>query len=460
MKLSKLLAVLLAVLMLVSVFAACTSGGDGDPTEDADASKGPDEGQEGNEETEGEEPEEEIEVSDLTLSEDKATITHWTGYSGSDRPVMEAIFEDFNTTDEIGQILPSIMTWEIMNQKLATAYASDTGPDSYCSNARSAWYQGAGCDLSAAYDDGRLSMDIYPTALKDDIAWDGGIWASPMCVFGVTLYYDVDMLTEAGITGAPESMDQLVDWGRQLTIYADDGTVERYGLAIGYDLMWTSFLWNAGDYDVLDIEQDGKCTINAPGIAELFEEVSGYVRDEQISPIILDNGNMMINDKLAMYTNGPWDTPLLTDAGVNFDVANLPGASSGHSNNYVPLKWLLEGDERKFDAFINFSAHWLEEENQIAWCTGSGYPLLRTDMDVSVLGDSWAAKFTDAKDTRRLKSYSMVPGISNVDGDSGILAMLWQRACYGEITDYQAALDEAAMQIDQEVQMVDFKYNG
>ncbi len=460
MKVSKLLALLLAVLMLVSVFAAC--GGDGG----GEATQGPEEETkapgDGGEETEPPEetpnPEEEIIESDLPMDPNKVTITHWTGYSGSDRPVMESIFRDFNENDEIGQIQPSIMTWAIMNQKLATAYASDTGPDSYCSNARSAWYQGAGCDLSAAYDDGRLTMDIYPTALKDDIAWGGGVWASPMCVFGVGLYMDVDALTEEGLSGAPQSIDELVEWGRKLTKKDEKGEVTQYGLAIGYDLMFTSFLWDAG-YDVLDIEQDGKCILNEPGVGDLLEKISGYVRDEEMSPIILDNGNMMANGKLAMYTNGPWDTAFLTDSGVNFDCASLPGVASGHSNNYVPLKWLLEGDERKFDAFINFSEHWLREENQVTWCKGSGYPLLRTDMDPSVLGDSFAAKFTDAKDTRKLKTYSMVPGINNVDGDTGILAMLWQRACYGEITDYQAAVDDAAMQIDAEVRSVDFEYS-
>lgn len=462
MKLSKLLALLLAVLMIVSVFAACSSTGEEGteaPTDVQGEGEGEGEGDDGGEATTN--PEEEIVESELTLSDDKTTITHWTGYSGADRSTLEPIWEDFNTTDEIGQIQASIMTWPILDQKMATAYASDTGPDTLCGGTalRTNWYQGFGCDMTSAYDSGELTLDIYPQAIVDDMSFDGGIWSTPMCAFGVCLYYDVDMLAAAGYTAGPTTQDEMIEMARALTIKDDSGEVTQYGLAIGYDLMWTTFLWNAG-YDVVDLEQNGKSIINADGVAELLETVSGYVRDEQLSPIILDNGNMMINDKLAMYTNGPWDTTLLTDGGVNFDVCNIPGEISGLANHYIPTSWLLEGDENKFQAFVNFSKHWLEEENQIAWCKGSGYPLLRSDMDPADLGDSWAAKFTEAMENRTLKAVSQIPGLAGVDGDTGILANLWQQACYGEITDYQAALDDAAAQIDAEVEMVGYTYNG
>ena len=465
MKLSKLLALLLAVLMIVSVFAACgsntpaTTDDKTDDTTDTTDDTNTDDTTEDTEPTTN--PEEEIVESDLYFDPNKSTFTHWTGYSGADRPVLETIWNAFNETDEIGQIKPSIMTWGILDQKLATSYASDTGPDTICGGTalRKNWYQGYGCDLSSAFDSGELDLSIFPDSVLQDIQFDGGIWAVPMCVFGTTAYVDVDMLTAAGLSGAPATNDELIEWGRKLTIKDDNGEVTQYGLALDYDLFWSYFMWENG-FDVVDIQQNGKATVNEPGVAELLETVSGYVRDEELSPIILDKGNMMVNDKLAIYTNGPWDTTFLTDAGVNFDVFNLPGATSGLANHYIPTKWLLDGDENKFQAFINFCADWCEKENQLTWSKGSGYPLLRVDMDPAELGDSWAAKFTASKDGRRFKSISMIPALAGVDGDTGLLANCWQQACYGEITDYQAALDQLAAGIDAEVAAVDFVYEG
>lgn len=461
MKLTKFLALLLAVLMVVAVFAACNNA---PSTPSGEDSKPPEDSSEPTDDTGDEEDpeptEEEVSVSKLNLYPDKATVTHWTGYSGTDRPYMEKIMGDFNDNDEIGQLEVSIMSWTILNQKMGTAYASDTGPDTICGGARGVYYQGAQCDLSPAYDDGRMDLSIFTESLQNDIAWDGGVWATPMCLIGYGLYYNVDKLTEIGVTEIPDNLDDLVALGKQLTKIGDNGEVEQYGLSISYDLFYTNFLWDAG-FEVLDLEQDGKAIINEPGVAEVLEKVSGYVRDDKISPLIIDNMNMMISGKLAMYSAGPWETTGLTDGGVNFDIAPLPGESWGHSNSFVPTKWLLTGDERKFDAFINFSNHWLDKDNQLYWCNGSGYPLMRVDQNYTDLDpERWAYKYTSCMENLRSKTYSLVPGLANVDGDTGILRNLWEQAIYGQITDYQAALDQAAADIDVEVEAVDFKYGG
>lgn len=471
MKLSKLLALLLAVLMIVSVLAACSSGSDNKGEEKQEETKeetseetaeeegGEEEAAEEETEEETASEEEEVEVSDLPIDPNKTTFTHWTGYSGADRPTLEKIWGAFNETDEIGQIQPSIMTWAILDQKMATAYASDTGPDTICGGTalRTNWYQGAGVDLTSAFDSGELSLDIFPESVLQDIVFDGGIWAVPMCVFGTVLYVDLDDMAAAGLEGAPASTEELIDYGRKMTIMGDDGVPTKYGLAIDSDLFWTYFIWEKG-YDVVDLKQNGKATVNADGMAELLETVSGYVRDEQLCPVILDSTNMMINDKLSMYTGGPWFTTALSDGGVNFDVYQLPNPTSGLANHYIPCKWLLEGDENKFQAYINFCADWLEKDNQLEWCKGSGYPLIRVDQDPAELGDSWAAKFTASKEGRRFKAISQIPALHGVDGDTGLLAMAWQAACLGEITDYQAYLDNLATQIDAEVAAVDYQY--
>lgn len=267
---------------------------------------------------------------------------------------------------------------------------------------------------------------------------------------------NMDKLTEAGYSAAPKSTEELIEMGKKMTKIADNGEVEQYGFAFDYDMFFSYFMWEKG-YDVVDLAT-AKSTINADGVAALLEEVSGYVRDDKISPLVLDNGNMMVAGKLAMYVNGPWDTTFLTDGEVNFDIASLPNNSSGLANHYIPTKWIKQGDERKFDAFVNFSKHWLEKENQLYWCNGSGYPLIRTDMDVSELDQTkWSVKFSDARDTRRFKAISQIPGLTTVDGTNGILYNVWQQAIYGQVDDYQAVLDQAASEIDAEIQAVGFE---
>ena len=254
MKTSKILALLLAVLMVVSVFAACSNGdaestNSAEPTDDG-AEVTDNAGEEGDTDSE----DEEVESFGLELSEDKTTFTHWTGYNGADREVLTKIFNRFNESDELGQIDVSVMSWDILNQKLVTAYASGSGPDTICGGTalRQNWYQGYGLDMSPAYDDGRLTLDIYPQSVLDDIQFDDGIWATPMCVFGVAMYMNMDKLAEAGYTAGPKSTDELVEMGKKMTKVADSGEVEQYGFAFDYDLFFSYFMWDKG-YDVVDL---------------------------------------------------------------------------------------------------------------------------------------------------------------------------------------------------------------
>ena len=107
---------------------------------------------------------------------------------------------------------------------------------------------------------------------------------------------------------------------------------------------------------------------------------------------------------------------------------------------------------------MNFSKFWLEKDTQLEWCNGSGYPLLRTDQEISELDQSsWAVKFSSARDNRKFKTISQIPGLATVDGTNGILYNVWQQAIYGQVDDYQAVLDQAASEIDAEIESVGFE---
>lgn len=460
MKGTKLLALLLAILMVAAVFAACTQAPSPDKTQTPQDS-GPPPDDTGDGEKESTTPEEDVEVPDLGLSEEKTTITHWTGFSGSDRPYLEKLAKDFNASDKEGQISMSIMSWSVQAQKLATVFASDTGPDFIAGdNQTNIWYQNYGCDMTPAYDDGRLDMSVYPTVVKDSIQFEGGIWTTPMATYGTALFYNVDKLAEAGWTTPPTTVDDLIQAGKDCTKLDDKGNVEQFGLSLSHEFFFTYFIWEEG-FDVIDITRDGKATINEPGVAELLDQVSGYIRNDQVGPVIPDDAVMFTSEKLAMFVGGPWFSTQFEQAGINFDVTQLSGATVGETANFIPLKFLAE-DQKKFDTFVRWSQFWLEEDNQVYWCSGSGYPLLRTDMDISSIEGTWAAKFTDAKDARRIKWLESIPGVVYETYDQR-MKEIWQGACYGNYKsteEYQSALDELAQEIDDDVATVGYTYDG
>lgn len=439
---TKCLAVLLAVLMVVALFAACSDGGGGDSKEPpTDGSPEP------TNEGDSDPGEEGVEQSHLTMSDDKVTLTHWTGFSGPDRDVLEGIFDKFNKTDPEAQVSLTAMTWQILDQKLATAYASESGPDFFCGSAgrlSAAVDAGAILDITGAFDDGRLDRSLYPQGVMESMTVDGKIVCTPQDAFGYVMYYNVDLLAADGFTAPPATEEEMWDMAKKLVKYDDGGNPIQFGFCYEYASLFGNFYWNQG-LDIMDMDTMTS-TINAPGAAEYLTKIQNLYMEDNIAPARADITNLFNASKLAMYIGGPWNTVSHTEAGINFDLAKAPTGDNvlGVAHYFIPLSYIGE----KLDNFIDFASFWMERENQVTWCKGSGYPPFRPDMiGCEELEGTWSGKIGELAPDYTVKAYLKVPGFATIDAD--ILPNLYDGVTMGAFPDMQAALDEVAAQIDE-----------
>ena len=56
------------------------------------------------------------------------TLEFWNGFTGPDRPALEAIVKRFNATHDDIQIKMSIMPWDVFYEKLLPSFAANKGP--------------------------------------------------------------------------------------------------------------------------------------------------------------------------------------------------------------------------------------------------------------------------------------------------------------------------------------------
>ena len=60
---------------------------------------------------------------------------------------------------------------------------------------------------------------------------DGDYWGLPTAVRALALFYNKDMFAAAGLPGAPETLDQMVEYAKKLTKKDSGGNYEVGGYA-------------------------------------------------------------------------------------------------------------------------------------------------------------------------------------------------------------------------------------
>ncbi|RKP48095.1 sugar ABC transporter substrate-binding protein [Cohnella endophytica] len=161
-----------------------------------------------------------------------------------------------------------------------------------------------------------------------------------------SLYYNVDMFKDAGVTPpsakAAEAWtwDQFVEAAKKLTIdengkNASDPDfnpkkIKQFGVngANGWWGPWSNFIFsNGGDF----LSADGKTFgLNQPEAVEALQKVADLVNVHHVAPSPVQSKNVpgtnvaLQTKKVAMVIDGQWANFDLSNTNVNYDVAPLP----------------------------------------------------------------------------------------------------------------------------------------
>lgn len=225
--------------------------------------------------------------------------------------------------------------------------------------------------LSPLSDHG-ITGNGFPEGVLSAGTYEGDLYGIAPIVNSLGLFYNADLLAEAGIT-PPTTWDELSEAAAALTA---DG---RYGIAFSaansFEGTWQflPFLWsNGADEDDLTSDE----------AAEALAFVDSLVADGSASASVVGWSQNDVNDqfiagKAAMMINGPWNMPSLTAAeGLNFDSVPIPVPNAGDAV-VAPLGGETftipqTGDKDRMAAAGKLVACVVEGENQLAMATRRG----------------------------------------------------------------------------------------
>jgi len=152
-----------------------------------------------------------------------------------DREALSPIFDNYRKINKnISGITYRKLSTDTYKKELVEALASGQGPDIFMIN--NSWLPSFENKLVAAPADifnEQAYMDNFVDTAASDFISGGSIWAAPLSVDSLGLYYNKDMFNVAGITSPPKTWNEFMNDVKLLTRVDNDGEIIQSGVAMG-----------------------------------------------------------------------------------------------------------------------------------------------------------------------------------------------------------------------------------
>lgn len=211
---------------------------------------------------------------------------------------------------------------------VAISYSTDI-VGSFCAT-------GAWNDLSPFIQRDKIDLAKFPAVVKSYTEFRGKRCAMPFLADAYGLYYNKNLLTQAGITAPPKTLAELTELAKKLTVKKPDGTLEKVGF-----LPLTGFYENSPSHmapmvGASWLKPDGTSAIGGdPKWQELIKwqkdliDWYGYEKLEAFRAGLGDEwsaDNAFHKGQVAMILDGEWRMAFIRDQAkdVQFGVAPMP----------------------------------------------------------------------------------------------------------------------------------------
>ena len=355
MKMKKLLALLLALVMVMAL-AACGNKNDAPPAAD-------------NPPANADTPKDDTpSTSDPAPSGEKIDINVIAAQYGQNTTQWWADFQsEFNKTYENINLTVEVVSWNDIYTVVNTRVSNQQAPDILNIDVF-ADYQADDLLLPAKdFVSEETYAKMYPAFLDQSVV-DGTVWAIPDLASARAMYYNVDILEAAGVE-VPTTWDELKAACEKIKEY--DPEIYPWGIDMTTDegqAAFAYYIWNnGGDFT----DADGNWTLNSAENVEAIEYAISLVKDgltnsDPATDTRYDLQDMFGTGKVAMMI-GPNSIPTYIQEGgstINYAFAAIPtnggnpSVSAGvmdrfmcFDNNHSPEK--LEAIKTFFDFFYD-----------------------------------------------------------------------------------------------------------
>ncbi len=447
----KWMAGLLAAALTVTTLTGCGGGNGG--TSDAGASTA----QDGDSQTGGD-------ASDTQSAEDTSgteadagngevvELTMWGSWGGDQVGQLEKQLESFNSSQSQYHVTYAVQ--DSMEQKLLTAIASNEVPDIVLwDRFNTGVYapKGALAPLDDYIARDSVDMSQFYAPAVDEMTADGVVYGIPLTVDSRILFYNKDLLEEAGVDPASiTDWDSLREAAIKLTKWDGDKLVQS-GFSLKDVGLFNNWIGQAGGKMIDDSTNPPTAAFNTEAGLKVLEYWDQLLNEDKVYQLGFEDGfggDGFKAGKVAITFNGPWTLESYREAGLNFGVIGQPTGYNGEKSAMMGgFGLIIPKGAKNSDGAWEFIKWWtMQPENGVEFCKISGnLPAnVNAAQDPYFMDDEILKVFSETMEYAGIRS--KVFGYSDLEG----LALIPQLQKYvaGEIT-AQEALDNAEKQGNQ-----------
>ena len=255
-------------------------------------------------------------------------------------------------------------------------------------------------------DDDKAWLKAFYPAFMENSQTGGKTYGIPFQRSTPVLYYNKEAFKKAGLDPekAPATWDEMVEFGKKLTLKDSNGNVSQWGVRIpSSGFPYWLFQGLTTENDVILANSDGnKTNFDDPGVVEALQYLVDLSQKHKVmAPGIIEWGStpkaFFEGQTAMMWTSTGNLTNVRTNAPFDFGVALLPankrrGAPTGGGNFYI---FKDSSDEQK-KASLEF-VKWITAPDQAArWSIATGYVAPRPDAWETPAMKAYTADFPPA----------------------------------------------------------------
>ncbi|HIY62073.1 MAG TPA: sugar ABC transporter substrate-binding protein [Candidatus Mediterraneibacter stercoripullorum] len=336
---------------------------------------------------------------------DEVTIEWWT--PNWDEAESREMAEEFEKDNPGIHVEIVITDWDTYKSKITTAISTDNAPE-LCTVLLTDVAPFAKKGLLEPLDElgaeaGVNFDDILEPAL-DITTVDDTVYGIPFRYDGSGIYYNVDMLKEAGYDSFPETWDEMVEMAKALSTDGKYAFAWPLGNQANAATRFVQQIYTHGG-DVLN-EDETECLLDSDEAKAALQNIVDSISQGYASPSSAEYDNTTMREafgqeQLAFMLTGPFDVETLkTDyPDLNFATTVIPG--DGGMGVTTANGWgvILSANSDHKEEAAKFMAYITNPENQ-ARLTDS-FPASKTAMEYEQFATEELQPFMDQLDNSR-----------------------------------------------------------
>lgn len=389
-----------------------------------------------------------------TTSGKKVEITFWNTYnqtSAETKQLQEVVIPAFEKAHPNIHVKNVPMPTESFNQKLLVSAAGAQLPDAARIDiVMTPQLAKLGTlveqDGLAGFDE--LKSKVFPGPLSTNV-YQGKTYGIPLDTNTKVLLYSPEMLSKAGISAPPKTMDEFVDALGKLS--GGKGSGATFGYQFGVDLWWLGpWVWSNGGQILSDDLTKATGYMNGEKTVAAIEKLAQLGKEGKVTGF--HNGDLggtdgLAKGKYAMIDDGPWAFDVLKKQypDFKFEAAPYPAGEGGSigvvgGENFVMFN---TSDADHQAAAYEFEKYMLSDEAQVAMAKVGQMPVVASLADnPDIKAITYFAPFLEQLKTAQGRPST--PVYSQIDK---FFSDAVSKVMMGKATTQQA-LDEAAKQSD------------